>query len=120
MTAAVYRLPVADNRLAGMAASPVEAVALIRHAVARAEDVAGLIRQAAPAAEVTAAAEALAAAAALVESLAMVELTASIFDAIYRAARADQAASRSASRASRSRLHTVPGGAAPGSDTPRP
>jgi hypothetical protein len=96
VSAVVYTLPAVGNRLEGMAAAPADALGLVRLAIQRADSLAELIRQAAPAPELTAAAGALAA---LRGPLASLEVTAGVL----LTARAAGEAS-----ASRPRLRTLP------------
>ena len=81
MTARVIPLPVADNRLAGMIAAPAEALDLIKLAIERTDELARLVREAAPAREINAAAKAVAV---LGRALANLKLTADVLDAALR------------------------------------
>ena len=110
MSAAVYELPVADNRLAGMAAAPADALALVELAIKRTDHLARLVRKAAPAPEITAAAEAVAALRGPLETL---RITGNVLQAAWEDGKHDTAGETAppAAPAPR-RLRSVPCGTA--------
>ena len=108
----VHQFPLADNRLAGVIAAPVDALALVEAAIERTGHLEALIRGAAPAPEIAAAAEAVGA---LRGPLASLRLTVDVFAVAIEAYRAEAfaaAASQRPYRRSRDRdapLRAVPG-----------